>query len=89
MFGLKFTNHLRAHSVTRNMSWFNIPSISRIFEAEKKRELSSAKSLVKLNKFSDISFTYMRNKRGPSTDPCGTPAEVYFVVEVTEFKTTL
>ena len=49
LFGLKFTNHLRAHSVTRIRSWFNIPSISRIFEAEKKRELSSAKSLVKLN----------------------------------------
>ena len=29
--------------------------VSRIFKAEKKSELSSAKSLVKLNKFSDIS----------------------------------
>ena len=33
-----------------------------MFEAEKNSELSSAKSLVKLSKFSDMSYTYIRNK---------------------------
>ena len=69
--------------------WLSMPSISRIFKAEKNSELSSAKSRVKLSKFSDISLTYKRNKRGPKTDPCGTPVEVGFGVEVTELKTTL
>ena len=55
-----------------------------MFEVEKNSELSSANSLVKLSKFSDMSFTYIRNKIGPRTDPCGTPAEVDFAVDVTE-----
>ena len=58
-----------------------------MFEIEKNSELSSANSLVKLSKFSDISFTYIRNKRGPRTDPCATPAEVDFAVDVTELRT--
>ena len=60
-----------------------------MFEAEKNSVLSSAKCLVKLSKFSDMSFTYIRNRRGPRTDPCGTPAKVDFAIDVTEFRTTL
>ena len=39
-----------------------------------KKLLSSAKRLgVKLFDTSARSFMYKRNKKGPSTDPCGTP----------------
>ena len=35
------------------------------------------------------SFTYIKNKSGPNTDPCGTPEFFFFQSEVRPFKTTL
>ena len=35
--------------------------------------LSSAKSLIFEVTFCSMSFIYIRNRRGPSTVPCGTP----------------
>ena len=38
--------------------------------------VSSANSFTPHETSFTMSFTYMRNKRGPSTDPCGTPASI-------------
>lgn len=53
-------------------------------EAEKKRELSSAKSRVRLKRFSVISLTYTKNNKGPKTEPCGTPADTLRILEEAE-----
>ena len=38
--------------------------------------VSSANSLTPHETSFTMSFTYMRNKRGPRTDPCGTPVSI-------------
>ena len=42
--------------------------------AEHANEVSSAKSLEMLSRCSEISLTYIRKSKGPSTEPWSTPA---------------
>ena len=42
--------------------------------AEHANEVSSAKRLEMLNKCSELSLTFIRKSKGPSTEPWGTPA---------------
>ena len=57
--------------------------------AEYASEVSSANILDNENKFSDISLIKIKNKKGPSTDPCGTPAFKHPVFELVSFITTI
>jgi hypothetical protein len=87
--GLKSTSQIFAQSEISLRSWFRIPSTSFREVAEQCRELSSAKSLVRLNSESEISLTYIKNMRGPNTDPWGTPAVIFFDVEIVDLNVTL
>ena len=55
-------------------AWLIIPWRSSIFEVVEANEVSSANKRAMLNRFWVISLTYTRNKRGPRTEPWGTPA---------------
>ena len=55
-------------------SWFKIPSMSAVSDAEQAWDVSSANSRDMLTRFSDMSLTYTRKSNGPRTEPCGTPA---------------
>ena len=76
--GLNVTSHCLAQFDKSCISWLIIPAMSSMCAAEKEREISSANSLVQLRRCSAISFMYTRNKRGPRTDPCGTPSRIDF-----------
>ena len=54
-----------------------------------KSEVSSAKSFTLQLKFSVKSFMYIKKKRGPKIEPCGTPAEIFLQLEDCPFKTVL
>ena len=66
-----------------------IPSISSKLDAEQNKELSSANNLVKLNNEEEISFTKIKNSRGPKTEPWGTPALTFLNDDMYDFMTTL
>ena len=53
------------------------------------RATSSAKSLIPDDIFSVKSLIYIRNRRGPKTDPCGTPADMFSQLDEQPFKITL
>ena len=54
-----------------------IPSVSSTFDTENAKEVSSANKRVIIIRFSAISLTYIKNNKGPKTEPCGTPAEIH------------
>ena len=54
-----------------------------------KSDRSFAKSFQLYNKPSDKSFIQIKNKRGPNTDPCGTPEVIPFHKEIWSFNSTL
>ena len=66
-------------------------SVTDLFMSEtfEKRDVSSAKILHIDIILSGISFIQIRNKRGPSTDPCGTQELIFLHPDVWPFKTTL
>jgi hypothetical protein len=43
------------------------------------KDVSSAKSLILQSRSSTISFMYIRNRKGPNTDPWGTPASILYL----------
>ena len=89
LLALKETSHCFAHDAIILKSWFKIPSVSLISDDENANEVSSAIKRVILNRFSAISFTYIRKNKGPKTDPCGTPAKTYLGSETEDPTKTL
>jgi len=75
--GLNVTNHCLGQFEICFKSWFIIACKSSIFDVDDAKDVSSANSLVILCKLSVISFTNDKNKSGPSTDPWGTPEEMF------------
>ena len=72
--GLKMVYHLLAQMLNLLRSSFKTLFNSAKLAEEKLKEVSSAKSLAFPIRSSAISFMNNKNKSGPKTDPCGTPA---------------
>ena len=87
---LNVTNQRLDQSSKISKSEFMLYSISLLSQDDADRDVSSAKRRAKLAKLSAMSFIYNRNKKGPRTDPWGTPALVlvYRNSEVKEFTVT-
>ena len=68
--GLNFTNHV----FNIFISEFNFLSIWCRLVEEEDNEVSSANSLTKLDKWSEISLMYIRKSKGSNTEQWGTPA---------------
>ena len=81
-------SHCLVHAERICQSWLIIPCKSATDDAEQKRELSSANKRVKLSSDSAMSLTYIKNSRGPRTEPWGTPASTGFNVEEQDLITT-
>ena len=71
-----------------NKSLFTTLSITANLVEEKLREVSSANKRAIPVRLSVISIILIKNKSGPKTDPCGTPAEIGFSEEYTPFTNT-
>ena len=70
--GLKYIFHWKAHSLIFSKSRFSFFVDSFTSSTFEKREVSSAKILHIDIIPSGRSFMWIKNKRGPNTDPCGT-----------------
>ena len=82
LLGLKSINQRLAQEEIILKSWFNMLSRLAKLDEVNANEVSSAKSLVILKRFSTISFKHTRKNRGPRTEPYGAPAVVCFVVDM-------
>ena len=70
---LNETFHFVAHSDILSKSLFNCAEVSAGSNPEAKRVVSSAKIKISLSNPSTISLMYIKNSKGQSLDPCGTP----------------
>lgn len=78
LIGLKSTNHWIDHCLIISRSAVNglsaLLSLSSLSSTNTTSDVSSAKSLIWLLIFSNISFMYIRERKDSSTDPWGTLA---------------
>ena len=77
--GLKDINHVAAHFDNRCMSLLSCSNCSSVLFLLKFSDItaSSAYKCMSESRSRTMSFMYMRNRSGPSIDPCGTPAVTF------------
>jgi hypothetical protein len=73
--GLNDISYLLEQAFSSSRSWLITDFIWSTLWLEYPSDVSSANNLLNDISFSPISFIYIRNMRGPNTDPWGTPAE--------------
>ena len=73
--GLNDISHLLDQAFSSSRSWLNTVFIWSTLWLEYPSDVSSANNVLNDIIFSPISFIYIRNMRGPNTDPWGIPAE--------------
>ena len=73
-------NHL---SIFSNCS-FTRRSKFKILLSESKRKVSSANSVVSNCEASGKSLMYIKNKIGPREEPCGTPHDIFCLLDLHE-----
>ena len=61
----------------RSGSWFISVAAALVSLTMVKSDASSANSFTPHLKFCDKSLMYIKKKRGPKIEPCGTPAEIF------------
>ena len=76
-----------AQALTLHRSIFNVIAASRGSFTIIYKLVSSANSLIEELIFSTISFIYIKKSKGPSIEPCGTPALIYAQEEVAPGRT--
>ena len=79
---LKVTFHFKAQLDIFCKSLFKISAVSAGSDPDTNRDVSSAKIKISLTISVVISFIYNKNNKGPSLDPCGTPA---FTSKISDF----
>ena len=88
-FWLKAIFHCSAHCRILSRTSFNIFAVSSRSETIENKEVSLANNLTFDFRSVAKSFTYIRKKRGPKTDPCCTPAHIHSQSEVFPLRVTL
>ena len=78
---------IKSQRLVRNVITFTSISDLFLLIAFEKSDLSSANILQIAIDPSGKSFIYIRTNNGPKTDPCGTPAKMFFHEDVCPFKT--
>ena len=68
---------------------FSIFAVSSGPETIENKEVSSANNLTFDFRSVAKSFMYIKKKRGPKIDPCGTPARIHSQSEVFPLRVTL
>ena len=81
-----FYCHAQSRIVSR--SRFSFTALTTSFSTTENNDVSSANRLRSQLKQSQRSLICTRKRRGPSTEPCGTPARTFFHSEVFLFNTT-